>query len=107
LKPSGNTYRSVGDVTDYTQRILSGVHAQDFCLGKEPGCCIAELLLVPGRDMDVDMFVADLYKAGYASEVLCSTAVAQDLVKRLTTNPDTRIADRAREVIPMLGAVLN
>lgn len=102
LKPWGSTYRSVGDVTDYTVRVLSGDHDRGFCRGEEPGCCIAEMLLVPGRGMDVDMFVGDLYRAAYDAQVLCSPTVARDLVKRLTASADERIARRAREVIPML-----
>jgi hypothetical protein len=107
LKPSDSFYRSVGDVTDYTLQVGSGVHAPGFCRGKEPGCCIAEMLLIPGRDLNVDMFVQGLYKAGFAAKLLCSVTVTQDLVRRLTRNPDERISDRARQVLSMIDGSPN
>jgi hypothetical protein len=99
LKASSGIYRSVGDVTDYTLRVSSGNHPKDFCQGKSPGCCIAEMLLVPQQDVDTKSFVADLIQAEYAAEVLCSRRTAQDLMQKLTQSPDQRIADRAREII--------
>jgi hypothetical protein len=99
LKPSGGSYRSVGDVTDYTLRVSSGSHTKGFCKGKSPGSCIAEKLLVPQQEIDIRWFVADLIQSEYAAEVLCSRRTAQDLMQRLTQHPDRRIADAAREVI--------
>ena len=99
LKPWEDTYRSVGDVTDYTLPVSSGMHVKGLCQGKGPGCCIAELLLVPGKDLDSYWFVADLIQAEYAAETLCSQRVARDLMQKLTQNPDQRISDRAREVL--------
>jgi hypothetical protein len=102
LRLEGGVYRSVGDVTNYTLEVSSGIHSLGFCRGKAPGCCIAEMLLTPGRDMDVNMFVEGLYKAGYAAKQFCSATNARELMERLARNPDKRIADRAREVIQML-----
>ena len=104
LKPWEDTYRSVGDVTNYTLPVRSGAHARGFCQSKEPGCCIAEILLVPAQDIDVEWFVHDLgpYSA-YAAGVLCSPRKAQDLLKELAQNPDTRIADSAIDIMSMLG----
>jgi len=99
LKRSNGTYRSVGDVTDYTLRVSSGTHTSGFCAGKSPGCCIAEILLSPRHDVDTRWFVVDLVQSEYAAEVLCSRRTAQALMERLTRNPDLRISDRAREVI--------
>ena len=99
LKPSGSSYRSVGDVTDYTLRVSSGNHTRGFCAGKSPGCCIAEILLVPQQDIDTRWFVVDLIRSKYAAEVLCSRSRSQDLMQRLTQSPDPRISNGAREVI--------
>lgn len=99
LRLANGSYRSVGDVTDYTLPVNSGSHARGFCTGKTPGRCIAEMLLVPQQDLDTRWFVANLIQSEYAAEVLCSRHTAQDLMESLTHNPDQRIADAAREVI--------
>jgi hypothetical protein len=99
LKPSGGSYRSVGDVTDYTLRVSSGSHTMDFCTGKSPGCCIAEILLAPQPDIDAGRFVADLIQSEYAAEVLCSRPTARELVQKLIQYPDQRISEGAREVL--------
>jgi len=103
LKPWVDTYRSVGDVTDYTLPVLSGLHTQGLCQKKAAGCCIAQILLVPGQNLDVNVFVGGLYEASYDAKVLCKASVVQDLVKQLATDPDARIADRAREVLRLLA----
>jgi hypothetical protein len=99
LSPFKDGYRSVGDLTDYTLRFSTGRHQRGFCTGKSPGCCIAEILLVPQRNADIDQFVLDLIAAAGAAEVLCSRDVAQSLLQRLTAHPDHRISEWAREVI--------
>jgi hypothetical protein len=99
LESSNGTYRSVGDVTDFTLRVSSGTHNKDFCSGKSSGCCIAEILLLPQRDADIDVFVLDLIRSAYASRVLCSPRSAQKLLQQLTENPDQRISDGARKVL--------
>ena len=99
LKPFGDSYRSIGDVTDYTLRVSSGTHSTVFCAAKSPGCCIAEMLLVPQQNVDPRRFIGDLIESEYASEVLCSRRAAQDLMQRLTQSPDQRISDAARAVI--------
>jgi hypothetical protein len=98
-----DTYRSVGDVTDYTLPVDSGVHKGYFCRGKQPGCCIAELRLRPGESMDDLRFMAGLYSAAYDAKVLCGAATARDLLRQLTEGPATPISDRAREVRAMIG----
>ena len=62
LKPSNNGYRSVGDVTNYNLRVSSGSHDKNFCDGKSPGCCIAQILLEPGKDLNVEWFAGDLFR---------------------------------------------
>lgn len=99
LKRSGNSYRSVGDITDYTLPVNSGSHTKGFCQGKSPGCCIAEILLIPQHDYDSSWFVVRLIESESAAEVLCSRRVAQELMQKLTQNPDQQISDGAREVI--------
>lgn len=99
LKPFGDSYRSIGDVTDYTLRVSSGSHSTGFCAAKSPGWCIAEMLLIPQQNVDPRRFIGDLIESEYASEVLCSRRAAQDLVQRLTHNPDQRISGAAREVM--------
>jgi hypothetical protein len=103
LKPWEDTYRSVGDVTNYNLPVNSGTHARGFCQGKESGCCIAEILLVPGPDIDVKGFLQDLGpSSAYAAGVLCSPRRAQELIKQLTQNSDTRIGDGATDIMSML-----
>jgi hypothetical protein len=103
LKPWEDTYRSVGDVTNYNLPVRSGTRTRGFCQGKEPGCCMAEILLLPAPDTDVEWFVHDLGpSSAYAAGVLCSPRKAQELVKQLTHNPDTRIADGAVDILYML-----
>jgi hypothetical protein len=99
LKPSYGSYRSVGDVTDYTLRVSSGSHTKGFCRGKSPNRCIAEILLLPQADVDTKLFIVDLIRSEYVAEVLCSRLTAEDLMQKLTHHPDQSIADGAREVI--------
>jgi len=99
LKPSSGSYRSVGDVYDYTLQVSSGSHSRGFCKGKSPGCCIAEILLVPQQDYDASWFVAHLVESQRAAEVMCSRRAALDLIRNLTQHPDQRISDGAREVL--------
>lgn len=104
LRPWQDSYRSVGDVTNYNLPVRSGTHARGFCQGKEPGCCIAEILLVPTQDIDVQWFVHELGPlSAYAAGVLCSPRKAQELLQQLAQNPDTRIADSATDIMSMLG----
>ena len=99
LKRFEGVYRSVGDVIDYTLRVSSGRHPRGSCVANSPGCCIAEILLVPQHDVDTRRFVTDLIESEYASEVLCSTSAVQQLVQTLLRNPDRRISEAARQVI--------
>ena len=99
LKPYKTSYRSVGDVTDYTLRVSSGNHSGMFCEGRGPGCCIAEILLVPQQGVDGKWFVIDLTTSEYVAEVLCSRRTAQDLMQKLLQYPDQKLSDAAREVI--------
>jgi hypothetical protein len=97
LKPSDGTYRSVGDLTDYTLRAMTGNHPKEFCKGKTPGCCIADLSLIPGEGFDRKFFVAGLTEAHYAAGVLCSQTAARSLMELLEESPDKLIAERARQ----------
>lgn len=106
LKAANGSYRSVGDITNYTLRVSSGSHQRGFCAGKSPGCCMAEILLVPQPDLDIRWFVVDLARSEYAAEVLCSRNATSDLMNRLVRNADQRISERAREVIAA-GALIH
>lgn len=99
LKLVNGSYRSVGDITDYTLRVSSGSRTRGFCKGTPPGCCIAEILLMPQQDLDTAWFVLDLIQSEYVAEKLCSRRTAQDLMQKLIQHPDQRISDRARQVI--------
>lgn len=99
LKRDNGRYRSVGDVLDYTVRVSSGKHPEDFCSNETPGCCIAELLLIPQEGIDPGWFVVDMVSAQYIAEVLCSHRKSQELLRNLVHHTDPRIAERAREVI--------
>jgi hypothetical protein len=102
LKGAGNKYRSIGDVTNYNLPVRSGSHQKGFCNGEIPGCCIAELLLTPGPDAEVDSFAALLYEDEYAASVLCSQSTALELVRHLRQSPDARIANAAQDLIRAL-----
>jgi hypothetical protein len=102
LRPSQNTYRSVGDVTKYNLVVPSGTHERGFCKGKNPGCCIAEMLLVPGQGIDVGAFVANVYEAEYTASTLCSPAAAERLVTQLSQNPNKQISDGAQALLEAL-----
>lgn len=92
-------YRAVGDVFDYTLPVRSGYHAADFCNGKTPGRCIAELLLVPGRGFEPESFAERLYDSQSAAAVLCSPSCAIGLLQQLASNPDERVAKAARGIL--------
>jgi len=94
-------YRSVGDVLDYTIQVPTGFHANNFCRNEQAGCCIADLLLTPGEDMDPPSFVAGLVTAKATADILCSTDQTRQLLEQLTGNPDSRIVDGARDVMAM------
>jgi hypothetical protein len=99
LKPSGEMYRSIADVIDYTLRVSSGTHGRGFCSGKSPGRCIAELLIIPQRDVDIEQFAGDLVDSEYIAEVLCSRTAAENFLRALMVYPDRRVSERAREVL--------
>jgi hypothetical protein len=101
LRRQGGIYRSIGDVLDYTLQVRSGLHRNTLCREKQPGCCIAELLLVPGEDLDVPSFVAGLITAKAEASFLCSDTQTRSLLRELTQQPDQRISDRAQEAINM------
>lgn len=99
LKPSNGLYRSVGDVTDYTLRVNSGRHGKHFCTDKRPGCCIADILLVPGDVVDVSWFVADMDKAAYIAQTLCSDTRAHALLGDLVRNVNGGISRAAIDIL--------
>jgi hypothetical protein len=103
LMRDAGVYRSVGDVTDFTLKMPSGIHRRDFCRGKEPGACMAEMLLTPGEGFEVEAFVARLTVDAYAASILGSPAQVRGLLDRLRTMPDARVAGRAAEVATMQG----
>jgi hypothetical protein len=102
LTRDGNTYRSIGDVTNYNLPVRSGIHSSEPCRGT-PGCCIAEVLLVPGKDVDIGAFATYLDQDAYAASTLCSPQKARELLEQLMNYPDKRIANQAREVLELDG----
>ena len=94
----GATLRSVGDVFDHTLRVFTGTHPQGFCRSKEPRCCIADILLTPGRDFDRKWFPIFLGDAYYAAGVLCCKGVATRLLYALALNSDQGVATAARDI---------
>ncbi len=99
LRRWNSDYRSVGDVLDYTVQVRSGFHPYTFCRNEQAGCCMAELLLTPGQDMDPRSFVAGLVTAKATADLLCSTDQTRHLLEQLAENPDLLIADSARDVM--------
>ena len=99
LRQSGSRYRSVGDLTDFTLRVMSGSHPVDFCKGKDPGHCMAELLLNPGPGLDRTFFPVYLNEADYAAGILSSQVFARRLMSLLADSSDEMIANSARQVL--------
>lgn len=99
LEQSNGIYRSVGDVTDYTLAVRSGFHEPAFCTSESVGCCIAKLLMVPGRGCDSVDFALELYHGVHASNLLCSRAATLQLLHDLANGPDGTIALRARDLL--------
>lgn len=102
LRAENHRYRSVGDVTNYNIPVRTGLHSKGFCKGKTPGCCIAEILLIPGTDAAVESFVAHLYEAEYTASILCSKRTAIDLLTQLTQHADKTIAEGAEQLLDAL-----
>jgi hypothetical protein len=103
LKKVRGRYRSVGDVTNYNLPVRSGFHDKAICSGMSAGCCIAQVLLTPGQDVDVESFSTLLYEAEYAASVCCSRSGAVALVRQLLENPDSRITEAARGLLDALA----
>lgn len=101
LKPWKDSYRSVGDVTNYNLPLRSGWHTGRFCEGKQSGCCIADLLLVPGKEFDAESFAREIGPAAYVAMVLCSRESARTLVETLKAHPDSRISRAAIDILSM------
>jgi hypothetical protein len=99
LKRWRDTYRSVGDVMDYTLVVSSGVHEKGICRGKSPGCCVAEILLVPGSAPDIYWFSRSLVKSEYVARTVCSPSVGRNLLVSLTNNPNGEISGAARAIL--------
>src|SRR5579864_7945646 len=103
LKYWETTYRSIGDVTNYTLQVASGTHRPGFCQGKDPGCCIADILLIPTEDVDVGWFALELGRSSaYAAGGLCSPVKIVELISTLTRYPNKEIADSAIKTMHML-----
>jgi hypothetical protein len=99
LKPWRRTFRSVGDVVNYTVSTANGNHKPGFCQGKEPGCCIAEVLLVPEPDRDTSRFALDLWRAAFTASEFCSPSRVRELVKALTRDPDPQVSGGAADAV--------
>ncbi len=99
LQPFDHRYRSVGDVADYTLPVKSGYHKPGMCHGKSTGCCIAEVLLMPGETYDPKSFAQNLVKSEYVASVLCSRSVALQLVEQLLHNPSEVVSRAASEIL--------
>lgn len=99
LRPSGESYRSVRDIKNYTIPVHSGSHRRESCQGMTAGCCIAQILLTPQADIDVKWFSLYLVEPAAIAEVACSQETALKLLQPLTEYPDIDIADRARQII--------
>lgn len=103
LRTEGETFRTIGDVTDYTLPVRSGPIMSGTCAGKSAGCCIAAILLRPPPDEQVGGFLKDLPDSTYAAALFCSPQAARERLLRLAQHRDERIAAGADEMILMLG----
>jgi hypothetical protein len=98
LKYENGLYRSIGDVTDYTLRVSSGLHPSAYCRAKEPGCCLAEILLTPmPMKFDRKQFVIDLTQSSYIAQILCPR-LQRELLERLAGDTDEAIANLAGDL---------
>jgi hypothetical protein len=92
-------FRSVGDVADYTLPVPSGLHERHLCRNKTLGCCLAETLLVPGKQMDPEWFSNRLAESTAVATILCSRSAAVGLIARLRKSPDPRVAEAAEQIL--------
>jgi hypothetical protein len=96
-------YRSIGDITIYNLPVSTGLHGPDFCQGKTPGCCIADLMLTPGQNPDYPWLAGVLIEAEYTARTLCSKSRAHALLNQLLDSPDKRVSEAARELAAALA----
>lgn len=100
LEQSNDIYRSVGDVTDYTLAVRSGLHDRAVCASESLGCCVAKLLMTPGQGYDSEAFALGLHYSVHVSNLLCSRAVTRQLLNNLDARSnDGTIIWRARELL--------
>lgn len=103
LKPYLNTYRSIGDVTIWSLPVRTGPRQRGFCSGKSPGCCIAEILLVPGPGTDVRWFIHDLGPfSTYAAGTFCSPSRVKELVTDLARSPNQDISVAGKDMLSIM-----
>lgn len=99
LKPFNSSYRSVGDVTDYTIPVLSGQHNSDICRSDSFGECLAKILLTPGTGYNYESFAATLRKSAYIAEMASSKGFAYQLLQDLARNQNETISIRAASIL--------
>lgn len=92
-----NTFlRSIGDVTDYTLMTGSAPRPAGMCNGRTAGCCLAEHLLDPTGQADIEIFVRYMGKAAFVADTLCSPKYAASRLRMLTLSPIREIAEGAK-----------
>jgi len=99
LVSSPTGYRLIGDAVDHTVPIRSGYHPNYLCKDSSEGCCIADILLMPGQGYDQQLFAKQLAGEASAATVFCSRARALELVKVLLNNSDSHIVQAAKQIL--------
>ncbi|HZU24183.1 MAG TPA: hypothetical protein VFA04_01600 [Bryobacteraceae bacterium] len=91
--------RSVGDVRDYTLRVLGGFHddatLKDLSFGRK----VATVLLTPGSGGSRRDFAHELNDGAFVSDSLVSKEYTNSLLKRLASADDVTVRDTARELL--------
>jgi hypothetical protein len=99
LSRLGNGYRAVGDIVNYNILIESGYHSPTLCKDESVGCCIAKLLLTPGKGYDPINFRMQLAGEVSSASVFCSRTYSLGLVQELTQSVDPQIGRAANEIM--------
>jgi hypothetical protein len=104
LRDQNGILRSIGDVTDFTLPVWTGVRASGYCDGKAVGCCIADLLLRPsGEDFSPEAFSSNLLISFDDADEFCSREFAVDLLGQLTAYPNSTISKSAQSLLDGLA----
>jgi hypothetical protein len=94
-----NVLRSIGDVRDYTLRVLGGFHDAATLKDLPFAQKVANVLLTQGSDGSSRDFVLALSDGAFVSDTLVSTEYTDSLLVRLLSQKDATLRDAARDLL--------